>query len=64
MPLGAGLSLVLVRERERDDRPPIIELNDLLNPEELRAFISGGLSDGEAAGTWAELVRSKALSIN
>ena len=54
---AVGLSRVPVREREREERPPIMELIDFVNePEELRLVISGALRAGEASeGVWGEV---------
>jgi hypothetical protein len=40
---------VLVRERDKDDKPPIIELKDILpnEPADDRLVISGAFRDGE-----------------
>jgi hypothetical protein len=63
----ATLSFVLVRERDKDDRPPIIELKDILpnDPDDVRWVISGDLRGGEVgrgASTSAEFVRSRSFS--
>lgn len=62
--LGATLSFVLVRESDRDDKPPIIELKDILpnDPDDVLLLISGAFKGGKVGGgatAWAEFVRSR-----
>lgn len=59
---GATLSFVLVRERDKDDKPPIIELKDILpnEPVDDRLVISGAFRDSEVGRgptASAEIVR-------
>ena len=60
---GVWLS-VLVREREREERPPIMELKDFVNePEDVRPVISGALREGDAIeGVWGEVTAFQAGS--
>src|ERR1700733_3391491 len=65
---GATLSFVLVRERDKDDKPPIIELKDILpnEPADDRLVISGAFRDGEVGRgptASAEIVRWIPLSV-
>jgi hypothetical protein len=45
-------SFVLVRERDKDDKPPIMELKDILpnDPDDVRFDMSGALRGGEVGG--------------
>jgi hypothetical protein len=59
-------SFVLVRARDKDDKPPIMELKDILpnDPDDVRFVMSGDLQGGEIGGVaacWAKVVRSGSL---
>lgn len=58
-----ALWFVLCLERDKDESPPIIELNDILlkEPEALPPFISGAFKPPPC---WAEFVLSRALRIS